>query len=425
MVAQLASRSVPVRLSVMTAWSIAGNAIYGLGQWAMVVLLARMGSREMVGDFALALAVAAPIDLFGRLGLRTIQATDAARSYRFGQYLGLRLAMSSLTVLVTAVVAIALGYSSAIVQVTALVAVAKSFEAISDVAYGQMQLRDRLDLVAGSLSIKSVLSLALLYLGVRYGGTLVAGAAGLAVAWAVVVALRDAPVVWRLLASEGRSADFRPVLDWGATSSLVKLTWPLGAVATLGSLRVNLPRLLVEHRLGVGDLGALAAMSYLVVVGGRFVSSVLQALAAPVGRALLDGDRARLRRVGVIAFSLAIGAGLLGTVVAMVAGRPLVVLVYGSEYAGYVGLLIVLMLAATFDFVSSVLQLLLTSLRLTGWQLAIRSVGVGTTVLGCLLLLGAYGVLGAGGGLLVGAVLECALAGALVARGLRRWARSV
>src|SRR5207244_580531 len=73
------------------AWTLAGNTIYAGCQWAMLVVIAKLGSSEAVGAFALAFAVTAPVVMLSSLQLRVVQATDARGQFEFGHYLALRL----------------------------------------------------------------------------------------------------------------------------------------------------------------------------------------------------------------------------------------------------------------------------------------------------------------------------------------------
>ena len=66
------------------SWTFVGNIIYAASQWGMLVVLAKLGSPEMVGQFTLGLAVTAAIILFANLQLRQIQTTDVDRRYQFG-----------------------------------------------------------------------------------------------------------------------------------------------------------------------------------------------------------------------------------------------------------------------------------------------------------------------------------------------------
>ena len=63
------------------SWTIAGDVIYAACQWGMLIVLAKLGSPEMVGQFALGLAVTAPVIIFANLALRQIQSTDVRNEF--------------------------------------------------------------------------------------------------------------------------------------------------------------------------------------------------------------------------------------------------------------------------------------------------------------------------------------------------------
>ena len=54
------------------------------------MVLAKLGTPEMVGQFTLGLAITTPLIMFTNLQLRAVQATDASRQYKFGDYFALR-----------------------------------------------------------------------------------------------------------------------------------------------------------------------------------------------------------------------------------------------------------------------------------------------------------------------------------------------
>src|ERR1700722_19919757 len=75
-------------------WALAGNVVYAICQWGMIVALAKMGNSFMIGQFALGLAIATPVLMFTNLHLRVVQASDAKRLYSFREYLQLRSVMT-------------------------------------------------------------------------------------------------------------------------------------------------------------------------------------------------------------------------------------------------------------------------------------------------------------------------------------------
>jgi len=66
------------------AWTLAGNGLYAASQWAMLSLAAKLGGREMLGEYALAVALTAPVAMLAHLNLRTVLATDVGGRRPFG-----------------------------------------------------------------------------------------------------------------------------------------------------------------------------------------------------------------------------------------------------------------------------------------------------------------------------------------------------
>src|ERR1700740_1776860 len=73
------------------SWTLVGNAIYAGGQFAILMLLAKLVRPEMVGQYALGLAVVYPVMMFTNLQLRAVMTSDTRQKVAFGHYLGLRL----------------------------------------------------------------------------------------------------------------------------------------------------------------------------------------------------------------------------------------------------------------------------------------------------------------------------------------------
>ena len=43
------------------AWTLAGNVVYAASQWAILSLTAKLGSAELLGQYALVMALTAPV----------------------------------------------------------------------------------------------------------------------------------------------------------------------------------------------------------------------------------------------------------------------------------------------------------------------------------------------------------------------------
>src|SRR5215831_17093054 len=92
------------------SWMFIGNAVYAGGQFATLMLLAKLLRPELVGQYALGLAVVYPVMMFTNLQLRAVLTSDIQRQTPFGYYIGLRLLTTSLALPIIFAISQMLGY---------------------------------------------------------------------------------------------------------------------------------------------------------------------------------------------------------------------------------------------------------------------------------------------------------------------------
>jgi O-antigen/teichoic acid export membrane protein len=425
----------PLTLRRNFSWSFIGNVVYAGCQWGMLVVLSKIGSPEIVGQFTLGLAITAPVLIFTNLQLREIQATDAKHQYLFGDYLGLRLLSTGLALLVIAGITLKAGYSWETSLVILLVGLAKAFESISDVFYGLFQQYERMDRIAVSMMIKGPLSLLLLGCGVYLTGSVVGGTLGLAVAWALVLFGYDLPIgAWMLNHSlvmpqgEGQR-ERKPWLTvqprWHLRM-LVKLVWlalPLGFVMMLGSLNINIPRYFIEQYLGERELGIFAAIAYLMVAGNMVVYALGDSAISRLGKYYSTGNSAAFCTLLLKLEGIAAVLGGVAVLVALVAGRELLTLVYKPEYAQHTDLLVWLMVTAAIGYMSSFLGDGLVAARYLRIQIPLFVLVTATSAIGSYWLIPIDGLRGAAIALLFAAIIQVVLRVGVVVYALHRLQR--
>jgi O-antigen/teichoic acid export membrane protein len=331
-------------------WTVSGNMVYGLCQWGLIAVIARLSTAELVGQFALGLAITAPVYMFTNLQLRAIQATDAEGAYRFGDYLAARIVSTSVGFAAIAGYVLTWeGAGSARGEVILCLAAAKAFEAISDVVYALPQREERMDRVARSLIARGVLSLIVVGFALQLTGSLVVAMAGLASLWLILLLGLDLPMCRRVLvetAREGSVVSLRPTFSRGTLRSILWMGVPLGIAQSLLSLQTNIPRYVVDYFAGERALGHFAAMAYLMVIGTRFMHSLGQSLAPRLARYHVAANGSAFRGLYLRMLAGGVAAGLIGVAVAAVAGSPVLGLLYGPEYAAYDTVFLWIMVAA-------------------------------------------------------------------------------
>lgn len=349
-----------------------GNIGYAATQYALLVILARLGSPEMVGQYSLALALAAPVFMFTNARLAALLATDAGRVHGFDEYLSARLLATALGSAAVLAAGAATGYRGPVLVTLALVTAAKAIESVSDVCYGYLALREAFAWQTASLLVRGLGAVAAAAVAAVFTHNLMWIAGCIAGVWLAALILLDLPGLARLAASDpvpdrapsgqGSSARRRIHID-RRTWHLLWAATPLGFVALAASLSVSLPRVVIERELGARSLGYFSALAYLVV-GGRMVAIALGSAAAPrLGRYYVARDRAAFIRtlVGLVSFGASLGA--VGVLLAVTLGGPMLRLLYGGDYARFAPLLVWLMTAAGLGYVSTYLQDSLTTAR--------------------------------------------------------------
>ncbi|MDP2210282.1 MAG: oligosaccharide flippase family protein [Candidatus Aquicultor sp.] len=398
------------------SWTLVGNIVYAACQWGMLVILAKIGSPVMVGQFALGLAVTAPIILFASLQLRAVQATDARHEYLFEDYLGLRLATTVMALAAIAGVVIFSGYRSETALVILAVGAAKAFEAISDVFYGRLQQHERMDRIAKSMMIKGPLSLLALGIGVYFTKSTLWGAVGLAIAWALVligydirsgmtIKGRDAVAI-DVVADGGRRATLRPRWRNVTSFSLIKLSLPLGFVMLLISLNANIPRYFIEHYLGERELGIFAAVAYLMVAGTMVVNALGQSASPRLAKYYAAAEAKAFRHLLGKLIVISVLLGVAGVALVVAAGETILTMIYKPEYAQHVDVFLLLMVAAGLGFFASFLGYAMTAARYFRVQAPLFAVVTGVTALACLWLVPLYGLRGAAMALVIATAVQ-------------------
>ncbi|HEY9770843.1 MAG TPA: oligosaccharide flippase family protein [Coleofasciculaceae cyanobacterium] len=397
------------------SWTFVGNAVYAACQWGMLVVLAKLGSPEMVGQFTLGLAITAPVFMFTNLQLRHIQATDAKQQYLFGDYLSLRLISTALGLALIAMITLAAGYRWEISLVILLVGLAKAFESISDVFYGLIQQQERMDRIALSLMLKGPISLIMLGLGVYLSGNIIWGMIGLVVSWAIVAIgydLRNGKSILKNIRRDTHNKelilDARLKLNWERKklANLIWLALPLGFGMLLISLNVNIPRYFVERYLGERELGFFAAIAYLMVAGNMVVNALGESATPKLAKYYAAGDSKAFRKLLIWLLGIAASLGGLAIIVAKVAGSQILTLVYQPEYAKYVDLFVWLMVAAGISYISSFLGYAMTAARYFRVQMPLFSIATATSALSCFWLVPTFELKGAAIALILSAVVQ-------------------
>jgi hypothetical protein len=317
----------------------------------MIAVLAKLGSPEIAGQYALGVAVSAPILVLAQSRPRDASATD------------IRVTSLALALLGIAAVGF-LEHGMQDRMALVLVVLAESVEWIAEIYAGQRS--------AVSLGLHSVLPIAAL--GVVFARTGHLGAGVLAV------------LIVRLLALF--CYDFKRVR---------RQACPDDRERRIARLAANVPCYFIAHMLGYGSLGIFAAMASLAPVGDALVHVLGQAVSPKLKRLYDDGDRQGFREMSVQLGGTGVMLGLCSVAGALVGGPWVLGQLFGAEYAGQPALLLALSAVAGGTFVATLLGCTLTAGRRGDDRMPLEIAAVAATSLACVALVPRAGLLGAAG----------------------------
>ena len=397
------------------SWTFAGNLVYAGCQWGMLMVLAKLGSPVMVGQYALGLAVTAPVMMLSNLQLRAVLVTDARETHRFGTYLALRVSTTAAAMLAIVAIAMVAGYRRQTALVIVAIGLAKAVESISDIAYGFQQRHEEMDRVAQSMMLRGVVALAALGLGVYVTGSVLIGCLGVAAGWAAVLFgcdLRDAKASMHDVMASREGSRALCNLAWTAA--------PLGIVMMLSSLNVNIPRYVIQHYAGERSLGVFAAAAYTMVAGTTVVSALGQSASPRLAHYYVQGQIAQFQSLMWKLISVGALLGVAGVMLAVTSGGPILRVLFRPEYAASAHLLTWMMVAAAASYQAALIGYGLTAAQRFTVQAPLFIVVCGTVAASALLLVPRFGPLGAAWAMAVGAITQVIASTVILTRALRQ-----
>lgn len=308
-------------------WSLFGNIIYALSQWAIVTIIAKYGSTQELGVYSLGLAVTAPIILFFNFQLGTILATDSRNEFDFKHYFGNRIINLSIAFLVILPLSFTYNDNGNTVLVIILMGLVKYFEALSDICMGFFQKKGRIDLIGKSQFYRGILTVLVVgILFVLFHNILIA-----VIGLLLVMILRF--FLYDLKNVKHYTSTF-PIFDitW---LNLTKVALPLGFVSLINSFNTNIPRYFLEYFSGISDVGIYSALSYVLTASGMIITPVSLLVGPKLAHAYNHKSVRPIIKINsyVILFSISVFTVIILSTIFQ--GETILKILYGNEYSVY------------------------------------------------------------------------------------------
>lgn len=254
-----------------SAWLLGSLLARNAAVLLIIVALARFSNQDVVGQYALALAITGPIFVFAQMGLRnvylSIQLELHWHAYQLLQLAGIIFA-SALSIAISAV------FSPDIMAITALTALLKSVDAFVDLASGPLQRAQKTQQIFWATLTASVISVAsaMFSLAAGWGLPLTLG----------LVSLTSGLISLGLIVFPAQRATRNIKTSVNAQSvpqqikSLLLAGLPNGFALAVLSFLAYLPQYFVSAIWGSAELARFVAIMYVIVFADLFMSAVAQ-----------------------------------------------------------------------------------------------------------------------------------------------------
>lgn len=395
-------------------WSYGAQTVQAVLSFGLSIFLARLDrSGALLGSYALAVGIGAPVFVFWGLQLKAILATDAKGEFAFSEYLGARLACIAAALLCIC------GYSAVFVRdplvgkLLLAISLWRSVDLVGDIFQGYLQRNGAVARMSQAIIFRSVATSTAIAVGffAHFSAAVVflfAGASS-ALALAMVDVRLAAAIRSRLPFSSSTQGSFAPSFSPRVLKTLFVRALPTGFTAVLGSIHGQLPLYLIGAFHGTSVLGHFSAVYTPVVAAQVFMAAPIDGVLARLAESIAARDtretRSLVRRLAQIA-SLLSGLVIVG---GFTIGPTLVPIFFGPSYSGGGWVLRLLCLGAAANFFAAALGGVLMAARTYSLILALSIAGFAMSGLANWMLITRFAALGASGAFALTAVLSIAL----------------
>lgn len=342
-------------------WAFLANTISAFLTWLLLVVLAKLATVEIIGDYGIAQAISLPVSMLLSLKLQVAQVTDAKDEFDFGHYYALQITTSIMTILATVVIGFSFYKYDTAINI-AVLGLGYAIMNFKEVFLAVLQKYERMGLMAGSRIFESVFSFLLFGVVFWFSKNLVFAIFGMVVSRIIVLTCYDIPVSKRLLRKNDYAGPIVPHWHFGTIWQLIKMTSPLGLTAWLAALFTSLPRLFLDKFSGREEVGYFVAISSLLAAGTLTITALTQTVGPRLAKYYEENIKAyQTLLLKLVIFG--IGLGITGIIIAVLAGKLILTILFKPEYAQYNNVFIILAIACLLLMLFSFMNAGLTAAR--------------------------------------------------------------
>lgn len=304
------------------------NVVYLLVQWLFTVFATRMINVEAAGMLSFAVSLTNILYTIENYGMRPYQVSDSRGEFSARQYINLRYLTTAIGIALCMIFLAITGFSAEKTFIVFLFFLYRSWEAVSDVYYGELQKTEHLHCAAYSMLIKSALSLALFAVLTYITRGLIIPLVAINIVAILMVVIDRTLFIKKnkVVRIEGEATSVRGPLKIGFFMMLAML-FPI--------LVTSLPRMSLDSYYGeklLGYFGNVAMPTTLIVA---IVPNLLTPIMSLYGRWINDKEYGKFRKMYVLTLIGSAAISIVFLLGFLLLGEWFMSLVYGDDIIEY------------------------------------------------------------------------------------------
>lgn len=368
------------------SWTFIGSLTYALSQWLLIIVLAKLGTPELVGQFSLGLAITAPIILFSNMQMRNLVATDSSNEYAFSEYFGSRIILLLLGFITIIFISFWGSYSLTVSLVIIFVGLSKVIEALSELTHGFFQKIERMDYAGKSLIYKALSSILSFSVVFYFTENLIYALIGLIIAWIIRLFTYDLKYTRKYVSVKPKLSNFKKIVIFSI---------PLAFVSILNSLNTNIPRYFLESFGGLEELGYFSAIAYTLTAGNLLIRPISIVAAPRLAKSFQNNELKKYLKLLLKLLLIAIIIGLVILLIVYYFGELILTIIYGKSYARYDHIFLIIMIGSIISYLTVFINTAIVATRQFKLQPLINLITLLVGLMSSILLIPKHGINGA------------------------------
>lgn len=332
-------KTSPLSLKKNMLWNSGGSLVYLLGQWLMSVLIVRLSSGyDAAGLLTLAMSVYGIFSPIAQYRMYTYQVSDVKKENTAGEYMAFRLLTCSIALLSCAIYSLFTCPLEAVLPIL-LYGIFKTSSSIIDVLHATDQRYRRMDFIGMSLGLQGVFSFIVFVVVFAASRDLCLTFIGMTICCALVGVIYDLPHTLRFGKIHVRITRQKA---W----KLLVMCAPMVIGSILMATAPSLPRQYLFAKFGdamLGIYGSISAPVAIIQMGAAYIYNPLIGYFSDYYAARNMRDFYKLLARASLAI---LGVGILCGIALMVAGKPLLNLLFSNNIDEYIYILPLIIVSA-------------------------------------------------------------------------------